>query len=122
MSAKSMNSTEQFFYDNAGWSYDPKTETSDQGRRRGAIELARAEQWAKKQGYYFEWSDDIEAPLYCCAMYAHGQKYCAQSLGGIDTCTGKYARVVEAELVLQEMMEQDDAQQARELEVFTAGG
>lgn len=27
-----MNKQEQFFYDHAGYSYDPKTETPEQGR------------------------------------------------------------------------------------------
>ena len=34
-----MTKQEQFFYDHAGWSYDPKTETPEQGRERCAKDL-----------------------------------------------------------------------------------
>ena len=122
-----MNSTEQFFYDNAGWAYDPKTETSDQGRQRCARSLAVAEQWRITNGAWFQWEqDDINdeylTPLFWCGMYLPGHKHPVQSLGGIDDRGSTYARVIQAELALQEMTEQDDAQQARELATFTAGG
>ncbi len=51
---------EQFFYDHGGWSYDPKTETSEQGRRRIAIRAARNEREAKKRGWYVEWEYEDE--------------------------------------------------------------
>ena len=128
-----MNSTEQFFYDNAGWAYDPKTETSDQGRRRCARSLAVAEQWRITNGAWFQWEqDDIDSsffsdeqpvtPLFWCGMYLPGHKHPVQSLGGIDDRGSAYARIIQAELALQEMSEQDDAHQARELATFTEGG
>jgi hypothetical protein len=54
----------EFFYEHAGWGYDPETETSEQGRERCARELAEAEQWAIEQGMYFEIQDDDDADPY----------------------------------------------------------
>lgn len=47
-----------FFYKNAGYGYDPKKETPEQGRRRGARALATAEQYALDHGWTFKWEDD----------------------------------------------------------------
>lgn len=106
-------SAEDFFYANAGSSYDPASETEDQGRRRSARELVRAEKWAQTNGYTFTWIDDPEAsrdsghPEYACIMYCrHGGP--AQSLWAIafedfgPPCD-PYRRVVQAELALEEM-------------------
>lgn len=49
---------EQFFYDHAGYSYDPKTETKDEGRTRCAKILAVADILAEVRGYTFEWELD----------------------------------------------------------------
>ena len=38
-----MMNAQQFFYDHAGFSYNPATETRDQGKIRSASDLARAE-------------------------------------------------------------------------------
>lgn len=51
---------EQFFYENAGWSYDPATETEEQGRRRGAVALARAEERMKAGPYFVDVEPDPE--------------------------------------------------------------
>jgi len=111
-----MTDRETFFYENAGWSYDPKAETSDQGRRRCARSLAEAEAWAERVGLEAEWSEDYEGgdifgdeahggPYYQ-AWVRDSEGWCVASLGGIDSdpCpTGggrltPYARVIEAEL------------------------
>lgn len=56
-----MDTVEQFFYDNAGHSYDPSTETPEQGRTKGAILLASAERWAHETGYTFRWDIDEDS-------------------------------------------------------------
>lgn len=47
-----------FFYEWAGYSWDPRTETMEQGRARGASELADAERIAREAGASFAWSID----------------------------------------------------------------
>lgn len=47
-----------FFYRNAGYSYDSKTETPEQGRLRCAKELADAETIGQRLGYVLEWDFD----------------------------------------------------------------
>lgn len=114
---------EDFFYEHAGYSYDPKTETPEQGRRRGAKELAKAEEWAKGHGYYFEWEqegepwstfldgtevdiDDVSDIVWVVMRDDEGKV--VQSLGGIieghdERANRRYRRVVEAELALEAM-------------------
>src|SRR5262252_6199163 len=48
----------EFFYKHAGWGYDPKKETAEQGRRRGAELLAQAEEWAFAHDWTYVWKDD----------------------------------------------------------------
>src|SRR5437868_9324767 len=55
---KQLTTDQFFFYQNAGYSYDPKTETADKGRIRCAVELARAEKYARNLGWEFEWEWD----------------------------------------------------------------
>lgn len=115
-----MNKQEQFFYDHAGYSYDPKTETSEQGRERGAVALAAAETWALDNGYYFDWIEDQNGCSGCgcgsddCACAtgaAHETLGCImrsdtdshlQSLWSICGADAAYRRVVEADLALEE--------------------
>ena len=47
-----------FFHKHAGYSWDPKKETHEQGRRRCARELADAEQTAAARGWRVEWEHD----------------------------------------------------------------
>ena len=47
-----------FFLKHAGYSWDPRTETEQQGRIRSARALASAERDARRRGYYFCWSID----------------------------------------------------------------
>ena len=104
-----------FFYTNAGIAYMPEKETKEQGRKRGARELAKTEQQARDGGFSYNWSIDPhtdssdfsdEQPawqLWQCAMYnADGR--IVNSLHGIDfgrdgsPFGSAYKRVVEAEL------------------------
>jgi hypothetical protein len=108
-----------FFLRNAGYSYDPKTQTKQQGRAAGARRLAKAERDARALGYTFEWEDDWTIgdhfkeygecyangePETCesCVMRDSAGKV-VQSLGCIDDATREYRRVVEAELALEEL-------------------
>lgn len=116
-----LNKSEQFFFDNAGYSYDPKTETQEQGRERCARALARAEAWALENDYSFEWSVDPfsnssdfrdDCPPYAlweCAMRDEKGRL-VQSIGGVDFGLGEpwgdpYRRVSEAELALEQFAE-----------------
>jgi hypothetical protein len=111
---------QQFFYDHAGYIYDPATETREQGRRACAVELAAAEAWASEAGIAYEWQPDDttnreftdEGPeyhLWACHMGDRANGVHMGSLSGIDLgpdshpCRDNYARVVEAELALDAM-------------------
>jgi hypothetical protein len=108
-----------FFHKHGGFSYDPKTETPDQGRLRCANAMADAEQYAWDQDWTFEVSPDPYAdesfmdnqPEQCQAEWrgkaqavllrdADGEVL--QSIGG---CFGDadYIRVIKAELALEAM-------------------
>ncbi len=114
-----------FFLKWAGFSYDPKTETKEQGRRRCARLLATAEKAAREAGVSFKWEIDplitsadwlksyedggkYRAPweTWVCSMYDEAGDLRA-SLGGIDFGRGgnpyesTYRRVVEAELATE---------------------
>ena len=113
----------EFFYDNAGYSYDPATETVEDGRLRGARQLAMAERFAQVMGAEYVWEDDWSLghshaeefpdaydnePDTCewVALYAHipaGFENMAlvASLSCIDDATPEYRRVIEAELALE---------------------
>lgn len=98
----------EFFHEYAGWSYRPGVETPEQGRRKGAVALARAERWAADSGITFGWqwdhdvAQDTEYEVEC--LYAVALDTDARvlaSLGGITDPTPEYRRVVEAELALE---------------------
>jgi hypothetical protein len=111
---------EQFFYEHAGWSYHPLTETPERGRMRGARSLAWAEFIAEESGVTFEWGVDAdidssdfsdETPawlLWECVAYDADNEVIA-SLHGIDFGRDgepdgePYAKVVEAELASEGM-------------------
>ena len=95
-----MTPAELFFFEHAGYSYDPKTETPEQGRTRCALRLAEAEAEADRRGWWVEWiADDAEEgePRWC-ALLRDSSSRVLDALGGIDVCDGPYARVVAAEL------------------------
>jgi hypothetical protein len=106
-----------FFAKHGGLSYNPHTETPEMGRRRGALQLAKAEQWAKDNGVTFVWEDDwdilshvkefdcYDAEPDTCervrAITADGETLA--SLSCIDDATSEYRRVVEADLAYEAM-------------------
>ena len=108
-----------FFLRHAGYSYDPKTQTKQQGRSECARKLAKAERDARALGYTFEWRDDWGVGNHfkeygeayangepstcesCLMLDSNGEV--VQSLGCIDDATREYRRVVEAELALEEV-------------------
>lgn len=120
MKTSKLTSDQAFFYEHAGWSYDPETETSEQGKVRVAKLLAKAEQLAKKRLVHFDWTIDREADssdfseeqpawdLWICTLHHEkGTKLNTMSLCGIDfgrngTPWGNpYMRVVEAEMAYE---------------------
>jgi hypothetical protein len=110
-----------FFLRNAGYSYDPQTQTKQADRSECARKLAKAERDARALGYTFEWEYDSDGCIGCdcnspdcacstgesheclvCLMRdSHG--ICCQSLGSICEPSREYRRVVEAELALEEV-------------------
>lgn len=57
-----MASRVAFFYEHAGYGYDPARETAEQGRQRCAEELARAEELAASRGWYVDTQTDWDVP------------------------------------------------------------
>jgi len=113
-----------FFREQAGYSYDPKTETPGQGRQRCAEQLAQAKEWAFNHGWRYYWFADpdgciggdcgemetcnhpcchgTEHTVLCCQLWSAEHKLLA-SLGSICEPDANYKRVVEAELALEAM-------------------
>lgn len=58
-----LSDAEAFFYEYAGFSYNPATETVEDGKRRGARQLATAEREAKEHDLEIVWSRDGESEL-----------------------------------------------------------
>ena len=110
-------SAEQFFRKHAGFSYDPQTQTREQGIAQCAEALSIAEYDARDKGFTYSWSIDPdvnssdfsdEKPFYSlwqCAMYDRKGRI-VNSLHGIDFGRNRdpfgkaYKRVVEAELAI----------------------
>jgi hypothetical protein len=106
----------QFFYQHAGWGYDPDTETPEEGRRRSAISLAKAEAWAKDNEVTYKWEDDWnllshvdeypdaydEEPSTCeiCVIYDKAGRV-LNVVGCVDDADDNYRRVTEAELAYE---------------------
>jgi hypothetical protein len=111
---------EEFFYQHAGWSYNPKIETSASGRARCALRYADAERklqsddslevvWEEDDA---EWDGDCPAPEYVlqAILYRRAQREdssdqdevlascCSIGLNSLDS---PYRRVMEAELALE---------------------
>lgn len=108
-----------FFFAHAGYSWNPKTQTEEQGKRECAERLARAEEWASANGYSFDWRPDHvtskkfsnEQPpwmLWQAAIFDPDGTIVG-GLGGVDfgrdgqPWGDNYRRVVEAELALEVM-------------------
>ena len=109
----------EFFFEHAGYSYDPETQTREEGRRECAELLAAAERWASDAGLSYHWeydgmdssewdSDPDPWPTWeCVARDMDGEP--VASLGGIDfgrdgePWNNPHRRVIEAELASQAM-------------------
>jgi hypothetical protein len=108
-----------FFLRNAGYSYDPKTETKQAGRSRCARQMAKAERDARALGMSYVWQNDTEGCSGCgcgsddcdcstgrdhvtlgCILYSDTGKHLA-SLWSICNPSWDYRRVVEAELAME---------------------
>lgn len=111
-----MNEAEQFFYDHAGSSYVPAKETLEEGKVRGAKELAAAEQKLKEGPYFVSWETDdrpwdgdvpYDGPLWVAILWSvDGTSTSAPlaSLGSIACEEGDpYQRVIEAELMVEHL-------------------
>lgn len=109
-----------FFQEHAGWSYNPKTETAEQGKLRGAKALAKAERDAASKGLTFEWTDEgVRGCIGCdcgsdeCPCSERTEHECfavvvynpdgevVASLGSVCSPSREYRRVVQAELALE---------------------
>lgn len=116
-----LTDAEQFFYDHAGYGYDPASETPEDGRARGAVVLARAERTARNLGWFVDWEIDPDAdttptdsyfvsgnPQWTATLYDTNGDV-RGSLCGIDFAevyevtpqSDPYARVVAAELAAE---------------------
>lgn len=125
----------EFFYANAGFSYDPKTESPEQGRKRCSEALATAERDGASSGFTFEWTeddgefsdDDRHVQLWIC-ICRHKVGDALATLGGIDLGEEEppqaiYCRVIQAELAMQALayIAKDDQDEAPTLqEIFDA--
>ena len=129
MRTKEISKAEQFFYEHAGWSYGSAKETEEEGRARGAQELARAEEEAERRAWSVEWVYDEEPCLSCecgssecpcftgephetytAILYPDGLNYdphnVLASLGSICEPSREYRRVINAELALEALSEE----------------
>lgn len=127
---RNLSPVELFFYQNAGYSYDPKTETAEQGRIRCAQSLARAEAEASERGWSFEWPWDESGcsgcdcgsnDCPCSSGSEHETLGCVlkdengktlESLWGICGATPTYSRVVEAELAAEALARVEEEEKA----------
>lgn len=113
-----MNQDERFFYEHAAFSYNPSTQTKEQGRETTARRLAMAEQKARHEGMSFDWCVDTEIDssdfsdesppweLWLCLAY-DAKGAIVATMGAVDfgrdvfPHSHHYRRVVEAELALE---------------------
>ena len=119
---KQLSAHQFFFYQNAGYSYDAKTETAEQGRIRCAKDLAEAETVAQRLCYVFEWGFDEcpdlswmsdeereqEHEVLCCRIVdPENPRYSLASLCGITDPDSRYRRLIEAELAAEAIADLD---------------
>lgn len=100
----------EFFLENAGFAYNPRTQTPEEGKLEGAKSLAEAEAWAIQEGITFEWEDDWSVgdhsahygyafnPVRCEIVTVRLNGEVIDVLGCVDDADANYRRVVEAEL------------------------
>jgi len=103
---------QQFFYTHAGSSYNPATQTPEEGKRQTAVTLAAAESVLMRamrsvdsRGLCFLHLPDDGSPeewqAFIWRWSAEGRREILASLGGIDDSSGRYMRVIRAELALE---------------------
>lgn len=125
---------QRFFYEHAGWSVPP-------GKAACARALARAEKYAERHGWRYEWCDDPDFEAYCacddpactaktgpaygCVLTIDGEQHA--SLWGITFAKGKdfandpYGRVIQAELASEALHDiERRAQEDRDAERYMA--
>jgi len=103
IAAAAVRKSWRFFLDHAGYAVPP-------GRAQCALSLAKAENFAKANGFSFEWSDDPHGcsmcgccpvekrqPVEVCLCRSENGSVVA-SLCGICGADKNYRRVIEAEL------------------------
>jgi hypothetical protein len=123
MAVSNLTQNQQFFYDNAGFSYDPKTQTPEEGRRECALKLAEAEdvfieahrlgkaecRWEMDEFCLeeFPWDDEGEAYMMATLvkLFENGSPKGLTCLGGISDADTKCRRVIRAELALERLEE-----------------
>lgn len=121
-----MNSAQQFFFDYAGYSYNPETQSEFVGRVCCAIALADAEAWAVENGAICEWYDDDEPAdcqredgsweqlpaMYCCLlMRCDDCSLDFDTATCVERCTRKRGYHVQA--CLGGIVESDDYRERR---------
>jgi hypothetical protein len=107
---------EQFFYDNAGYSYNPARETYEQGRIRGAMKLARAENKFLRGPYFVTYEpDDVpwdgdqpyDGPLWSVTLFSVSESDTPLVIGSMCSVAcdegDPYLRVIAAELALEHL-------------------
>lgn len=119
----SLTPAERFFYDNAGYAYDPANQTEEQGHIETARGLAHAESRFRNGPYYADVvPDDIpydgdapyDGPVWVVTLYRYsdGQEpdELLGSLGGVacESDSDPYIRVVTAELAGEYLPAQKD--------------
>lgn len=117
MSTSTLTPDEQFFFDHAGWSHNPKTETSEEGHIRCAVALAAAErrlmvhanawcEWAEDTDGVSDLRTDRETYTTCECACIRIDGIVVASLGCIVDATDDYRRVFRAELALEAFPEE----------------
>ena len=111
---------QQFFYDNAGYSYPVgEEENKEQHRVSHAVSLAAGEAWARQEGYAFDWTIDPECTSYDQGISTRADSYrlwqvsaygpdgeFVAGVGAVDFGRGgspwgdPYRRVAEAEMAV----------------------
>ena len=103
---RKLTQNQKFFFEHAGWSYHPLTESRALGRTRCAVSLAAAEQAFMRAGVSCVWEDDqpergtkCKTCEWCSIRSADGAILAA--LGMITDADANYRRVIRAELALE---------------------
>jgi len=104
---RKLTQDQKFFFEHAGWSYHPLTESRALGRTRCAVSLAAAEQAFMRADVSCIWENDTpdrdtefsDTCEWCSIRSADGA--ILASLGMITDADANYRRVIRAELALE---------------------